>query len=530
MSESQPSPTPGDDSIDREIAHHINTLTDAYMAQGISPEEARRRALVEFGGREQVRQTVREVHVSAFAESIAFHLKAALRFLRKSPSFSLAVILTLALGIGANSAVFSAIDAVVLRPLPFPNGDQLIQIDQHDGKGRDANHFVAPVRLEDWNRLNSTFQSISGYYLDDLSETSGQLPERVTEALVAPRFLQVMGVAPVLGREFTPQEEHWGGPDSILISYGFWQRRFHGDSDAIGKRLHTGSFSYTIIGVMPPSFLFPNRDVDLWAPSAPDAPFAKRRDATWFTVIGRLKPNISMQQATADLLTVQSQLGRQFAKPDNELTVQTTPLKEVIGGGVRSSLWLLYGSVTLLLLIACSNIAALLLARTTEREHEVSIRFSLGAPRSAIVLQLLTETFALALIGLLVAAAAAHGFHLLAKALPRTEEISLNWHVAFYSLAAALATTLLCGLFPPFVELVAASPRHSPQAAALKFPRALLCNGRSSPSRSPSPLLSSLGQACSCAVSSKSPAFLPASITRMSSHFKSAARGAKPPR
>jgi putative ABC transport system permease protein len=452
MSESQPSSTPGDDSIDREIAHHINTLTDAYMAQGISPEEARRRALVEFGGREQVRQTVREVHVSAFAESIAFHLKAALRFLRKSPSFSLAVILTLALGIGANSAVFSAIDAVVLRPLPFPNGDRLIQIDQHDSKSRDANHFVAPVRLEDWNRLNSTFQSISGYYLDDLSETSGQLPERVTEALVAPRFLQVMGVAPILGREFTPQEEHWGGPDSILISYGFWQRRFHGDPDAIGKKLHIGSFSYTIIGVMPASFQFPNRDVDLWAPSAPDAPFAKRRDATWFTVIGRLKPNTSIQQATADLLTVQNQLGKQFAKPDNELTVQTTPLKEVVVGGVRSSLWLLYGSVSLLLLIACSNIAALLLARTTEREHEVSIRFSLGASRSAIVLQLLTETFALALIGsiagLLVAAAAAHGFHLLAKALPRAEEISLDWRVALYSLAAALATTLLCGLFP----------------------------------------------------------------------------------
>src|ERR1700733_6901968 len=351
MSESQPSPTPGDDSIDREIAHHINTLTDAYMAQGISPEEARRRALVEFGGREQVRQTVREVHVSAFAESIAFHLKAALRFLRKSPSFSLAVILTLALGIGANSAVFSAIDAIVLRPLPFPNGDRLNQINQPDSKSRDANHFVAPVRLEDWNRLNSTFQSISGYYLDDLSETSGQLPERVTEALVAPRFLQVMGVAPILGREFTPQEEHWGGPDSILISYGFWQRRFHGDPDAIGKNLHIGSFSYTIIGVMPASFQFPNRDVDLWAPSAPDAPFAKRRDATWFTVIGRLKPNTSIQQATADLLTVQNQLGKQFAKPDNELTVQTTPLKEVVVGGVRSSLWLLYGSVSLLLLI-----------------------------------------------------------------------------------------------------------------------------------------------------------------------------------
>ncbi|MGO9438504.1 MAG: ADOP family duplicated permease [Terracidiphilus sp.] len=448
----KPAPADSINSIDSEIAHHIEALTDANIARGMSPEEARRRALVEFGGREQIKQSVREVHVSALAESLAFNLKAALRFLRKSPSFSLAVILTLALGIGANSAVFSAIDAIVLRPLPFPNGDQLVALYQHDVKGRDANRFVAPVRLEDWNRLNSTFQSVSGYYLDDLSETSGSLPERVTEALVAPRFLQVMGVSPLLGREFTPQEEHWGGPDAILISYGFWQRRFHGDPAAIGQKLHIGTYSYAIIGVMPASFQFPNRDVDLWAPSPPDAPYAQRRDETWFTVIGRLKPGISVQQAQADLVNVQSLLGKQFARPDNELTVQATSLKEVIVGGVRNSIWLLYGSVSLLLLIACSNIAALLLARTAEREHEVSIRFSLGASRSAIVLQLLTEIFALALIGslagLLVAAAAAHGFHLLAKTLPRAEEITLNWHVALYSLAAALATTLLCGLFP----------------------------------------------------------------------------------
>lgn len=440
------------DSIDREIAHHIDRLAQAFIEQGESPEDARRHALLEFGGREQVRQTVREVHSSALAEALLFNLKAALRFLRKSPSLSLAVVFTLALGIGANSAAFSAIDAVILRPLPFPNGDQLVRIDQHDIQSRNANRFVAPVRLEDWNRLNSTFQSISGYYLDDLSEISGSLPEKVTEALVAPRFLETLGSSPALGREFTPSEEHWGGPNAVLISYGFWLRHFHGDPDAIGKKLHLGQYSYPIVGIMPASFQFPSRDVDLWAASAPDAPFAQRRDATWFTVIGRLKPKISVEQANADLNTVQARLGKQYAKPDNELSVEITPLKEVIVGGVRSSLWLLYGSVSLLLLIACSNIAALLLARTAEREHEVSIRFSLGASRSAIVAQLLTEVFALALLGsiagLLVAAAAAHRFHLLAQTLPRAQEIALNWRVALYSLSAALATTLLCGLFP----------------------------------------------------------------------------------
>lgn len=441
-----------ENAVEQEIGFHIAEMTEAYVAQGMSQEEARRRAMLEFGGQEQVKQQVREVHLSAFAEALLFNLKAAMRFLRKSPSFSIVVILTLALGIGANSAVFSAIDAIILRPLPYPNGNRLVALYQHDYKGRDANVYVAPVRLEDWNRLNSTFQAISGYYFDDLSETSGSLPEKVTECLVAPRFLDVMGVSPALGRGFTAREEHWGGGLSAIISYKYWQRHFHGDSAALGQKLHVGGFSYTVIGVMPASFRFPKDDVDIFEPSAPDAPFAQRRDETWFTVIGRMKPGVTLHEATSDLATVQSQLGRQFPKPDAELTVQIAALKDVVVGETRSSLWVLYGSVSLLLLIACSNIAALLLARTTEREHEVSIRFSLGASRLSIVGQLLTEVFSLALLGafagLLAAAGSARGFHLLAKTLPRAEEIGLNWRIVGYTLVAAVLTTLLCGLFP----------------------------------------------------------------------------------
>lgn len=441
-----------DDTLDREIAFHIEELARSYLVQGMTPEEARRRALIEFGGREQAKQEMREVHVSAFRESIVFNFKAALRFLRKAPSFSAAVILTLALGIGANSAVFSAIDAVVLRPLPYPRGDELLALDQHNSKGRDANRFVAPVRLEDWNRINSTFQAISGYYFDDLSETSGSLPERLTECLVAPRFLEVMGVSPSLGRGFAPDEEHWGGRSVVLISYKYWQRRFHGDPSVLGQKVHVGGHSSSIIGVMSASFRFPNDDVDIWTPSAPDAPFAQRRDSTWFTVVGRLRSGVSVNQAAADLAAVQSRLGKEFGRPDSELSVEVTPLKDTIVGEVRESLWLLYGSVTLLLLIACSNIAALLLARTAEREHEISIRYSLGASRKAIIAQLLTEVFALALLGslagLLVAVLATHEFRLVTKTLPRAEEIALNWRIVLYSLIAALATTLLCGLIP----------------------------------------------------------------------------------
>jgi putative ABC transport system permease protein len=438
--------------FDREIAFHVDQLTQAGIADGLSPAEARRRALIEFGGREQVAQELREVHTSALVESIVFNLRAAMRFLRRSPTFAAAVILTLGLGIGANSAVFSAIDAVILRPLPYPAGDQLVALWQQDATHRNANTFVAPVRLEDWNRMNSTFTAISGYDLDDASETSGPLPEKVTEAIVAPRFLDVLQVAPMLGRDFIAQEEHFGGPDAVLISWPFWQRRFHGDPAAVGKKLHIGSYSFSIVGVMPPSFAFPSRAIDLWVPSPPDAPYATARMATWYSVIGRMKPGVTLHQAQADLATVQSRLGKQFPNPDADLTVGSMPLKATVVGDTSGSLWMLYGAVSLLLLIACSNIAALLLARTADREHEISVRFSLGASRRAIILQLLTEIFVLALlgsiVGIAIAAGAAHGFHLLAKTLPRAAEIHLNWRIALYSLLCAGGTTLLCGLVP----------------------------------------------------------------------------------
>jgi len=443
---------PTEASFDREIAFHLETLIEANLAQGMTPKEARRQAILEFGGREQITQQLREVHTSRLREAVRANSRAALRFIRRSPSFSATVILTLALGIGANSAVFSAIDAIVLRPLAFPHGDELVEIQQHDFKSNQPNTFVAPRRLEDWNRLNSTFQVISGYYADYLTLTSGEFPEKITEAMVAPRFLELWGIAPALGRDFTGEEQKFTGPHAVLVTDRFWRTHLHADPAAVGKPLRLGSYAYTVVGVMPPTFLFPNRDVDIFEPSAVDAPFAQSRDSTWFIVLGRTKPGVSLDQARADLATVQAQLGKQFPKSDGNLTVQMQPLKSVVLGGIQNSLWLLYGSVSLLLLIACTNIAALLIARTAEREQEISIRYALGASRAAIVGQLLSEVFALALIGSLLglglAAAAAHVFALFSNDLPRVDEVTLNWRIVAYSLGCALAATLACGLFP----------------------------------------------------------------------------------
>src|SRR5258708_18422069 len=266
-----------DAQLDTELRFHIEKVMNDYMAEGMSPEEARRRAVLEFGGREQIKEELRDVHRVSVIETMMANFKSAFRFIRKSPSFSLAVILTLALGIGANSAVFSAIDAILLRPLPFPNGDQLMRLGQYNPRAKSPQTFVAPIRLEDWNRMNTTFQVISGYYRDDGSETSGVLPEKVAEAFVAPRFLHVLGVSPALGRDFSAEDEHFGGPNAVLITDSFLRRRFQGHPNAIGNKLRINAFSYSIVGIMPASFLCPDRAADLWLAVPPVGPYAQSR-------------------------------------------------------------------------------------------------------------------------------------------------------------------------------------------------------------------------------------------------------------
>ena len=441
-----------DPQYDSELRFHIDKITEENIAAGMTLEEARRRAVLEFGGAEQVKEELRDVQRIPILETTLKNFQWAFRFIRKSPSFSIVVILTLALGIGANSAVFSAIDTILLRPLPYPEGDRLMELQQMNQKVQKPQTRLAPPRLEDWNRLNSTFEAITGYYTEDDSETSGSLPEKIKVAYVAPRFFQVFGVAPALGSDFDSAEWHFGGPDAILISDRLWRRRFAADPNVLTKQLRFHDTSWSIVGVMPASFAFPDRDTEVWLPVAPDAPYAQHREWGWFLAIGRLKPGVTVDQARANLETVQVQLGKQFPQTDADLTAGIVPLKETTIGGVRSSLWMLFGAVSLLLLIACTNIVALLLARGVQRQHEISVRLSLGAPRIMVICQLLTESFVLALtgalLGLFVAGAASTVFRTLAKELPRVEEIHLDARIVLYTLGCSVLATLLCGLFP----------------------------------------------------------------------------------
>jgi predicted permease len=440
--------------LDDELRFHVERHAQKLVGRGHAPADAARLARLEFGGLDQVKERCRDARGVGLWEQAVRNLRQAMRSLRKRPAFAVVVVLTLALGIGANSAVFSAIRTILFQPLPYPNADDLLHVEQHELRTSPGwtSPFVAPARLEDWQRLSRAFQAISGYYPDDISETSGEVPERLGSAWVAPRFLQAWGVAPALGRGFTREEERFGGPRAAIISDRLWKRRYGADSGIIGRRLRVGQQSFAIVGVMPASFVFPVREVDVWSPSPVDAPYAQDRRATWFRVVGRVRPGVTPHEAQADLDRVQALLAQAFPATDATIGVRVTPLKTVIVGDVGRSLWLLFAAVSVLLLIACINIAALLLARTADRRQEISVRYSLGASRASIIGQLLTESLVLAvagsLVGLLVAAGALRVFQLLGAGLPRVAELRLDGIVVVYSLGCAVGTTLLFGLLP----------------------------------------------------------------------------------
>jgi predicted permease len=436
--------------IDRELSFHIAERTDQLRSEGLSQEEATRRARRQFGNVTVHAERTRDVDIALWADGLLRNARHAVRTLTRTPGFTASVVVILALGIGANTAVFSAMDAVLLQPLPFPDGDRLMQLRQMQEGTAETN--IAPVRLEDWHRLNSAFEAITGHLIENVSEISGDLPERIRRASVTARFLDVWGVAPALGRGFSPDEHQTGGPSAVLISDRYWRRRFGADPNVAGKSVRIATASFPIVGVMPASFLFPDREVDLWVPDKSSNQLAQVRHATWYVGIGRLKPGVTLDQARSNLAAVQTQLGEQYPETDRKIAVEVRPLKEITVSGVRRSLWLLFGAVSVLLLITCTNIAALLLARAAHRRQEIAVRLSLGATRATVAAQMLTETGLLALagsaVGLLVALGALAGLRSVAVDLPRMDEIALDGRILLYTLALAVTVTFLCGLLP----------------------------------------------------------------------------------
>jgi putative ABC transport system permease protein len=436
--------------IDCEIAFHIREREDELRASGLPADEARRRARLQFGNATVQRERTRDVNTAGLLDALLRNIRLAARGMRRTPGFSAAVILTLALGIGANSAVFSAIDAVLLRPLPYPDADRLVELTQvHERSGQTR---IAPVRLQDWIQLNTTFDGIAGYMLGQVIDTSGVLPEQMQNAAVTAGFFDVLGVRPAMGRTFSRDEHQYNykGPEPVILSDGRW-RSLGPSRQALDQPVRVGNNTIATIGVMPPTFEF-LKGIDVWVADDAGAPWSLSRTQTWFTGIGRLKPNVTLEQARADLERVQAQLGAQYPDTDRGLGVRIVPLKDTVVGGTRTSLWVLYGAVSVLLLIACTNIAALLLSRAARREHEIAVRYSLGASRLAVAMQLIIEaavlSFVGAIIGVVVAVGASRALRLLASDLPRVAEIAIDARILVYTLLSTLFVTLVCGLAP----------------------------------------------------------------------------------
>ncbi len=356
----------------------------------------------------------------------------------------------LALGIGAATALFSLVDTILLKPLPYPHPDRLVTLMEASPSKNKSESLIAPGRLEDWSRMNQTFESISGSYNENVTDTSGTEPERLSGRRVAPRFFEVFGAAPLIGRGFAPDEEVPDGPGAAVISYSLWTRRYGQDPKVTSKRLVLAGKGYSIVGVMPRDFFEPS--IDLFLP-AQIAPFLLRlREARFFGGVGRLKPGVTLEQAQADLGRVQRELGEQYPQTDKDWSARVGDLKEGRVGEYRRTLLLVFGAVGLLLLIAVANIAGLTLAQLHQREREMAIRSSVGASRAQVIGTVMREILLIAFIGAgLGAGAAVVGVSLMGKifaSLPRMTELTFGWRALAFSAGVSLLAALVFGAIP----------------------------------------------------------------------------------
>jgi putative ABC transport system permease protein len=375
----------------------------------------------------------------------------ACRALLRRPGYSITALLMLVLGIGATSTLFSVVDTILLKPLPYPNPDRLVTVYEASPSKSKTESLIAPVRLEEWNRMNQTFEAIAAQYTENITDTSGPEPERLAGRRVSPRYFDVYRAAPLMGRTFTKEEDVAGGPTSVVISHAFWTRRYAQDRNVIGKRLVIGGKGYSVVGVMGKEFAAPS--TDLWIPAQLNSFLMTQiREARFYNGVGRMKPGVTIQQAHADLARVQQRLGEQYPQSDKGWSALVTDLKEMRVGEYRRTLLLVFGAVGLLLLIAVANIAGLTMAQLHQREREMAIRSSVGASRGQVVATVMREVLLIAAAGAVLGGAAAFaGVGLMSKlfaSLPRMAELQFDWRAVAFTALASLAAALVFGLVP----------------------------------------------------------------------------------
>jgi putative ABC transport system permease protein len=381
----------------------------------------------------------------------------AFRMMRKNPGFTAVAILTLALGIGANTAIFSVVHSVLLRPLPYPNGQQLIFIRQQETKLGNSDMSFSVKEIEDYRAQNRTLAGLVEYHAMSFTLFGHGDPERVRTGVVSANYFDLFGIQPLLGRTFLPEDDKLGAPPVLLLSYEYWKNNFGSDPGIVGKTFEMNDKVHTVVGVLPPVPQYPNENDVYMATSA--CPFRSNkmhledRDMRMMEVFGRLKPGVTVAQANADVTAIAAGLKAAYPKsyPDNVgFTSSAAPLQEELTHGARPTLLLLLAAAAFVLLIACANVANLTLARMAKRERELAVRSALGAGRSRILRQLLTESFLLAIVGGILGLMLAYGSlelltDFVGRLTPRAREIHIDSEVLLFTLVAALGTSIIFG-------------------------------------------------------------------------------------
>ncbi|HYK87641.1 MAG TPA: ABC transporter permease [Acidobacteriota bacterium] len=443
-----------EEDLEEEVQSHLRMAARDRMDRGEAEAEARARAIREFGNVALVKEVTRDMWGYAWLETFLQDQHYGLRMLRKNPGFAAVAVLTLAIGIGANTAIFSVVNGVLLRPLPYPEPDRLMMV-YEKGSGFVQGSVAYPNYL-DWRRANHSFTDLAIYRGDDFNFTGSGQPEHLSGEYVSANLLGVLGVSPYLGRDLLPQEDQEGAAGAALLSYGFWTRRFGADPGILGKSLTLNARSFTVVGVLPPDFRL-REQADLYVPLLQwtAIELRSRESHPGFRVVGRLKPGVTAAAAGAEMESIGGELARQYPKENGGRGTTVIGMKSDVVGSIQPTLLLMMGAVGFVLIIACTNVANLLLARSIARGREFAIRVSLGAGRGRVIRQVLTEsvqlTLVAAVLGMLLAS---WGIRLIQAAapavLPRSQEIGLDLRMLLFTLAVSVLTGILFGLVPAF--------------------------------------------------------------------------------
>jgi putative ABC transport system permease protein len=451
-----------DGDLSDELDSHLEMQVRDNVASGMPPGAARRAAIIKLGQIEPAKERYRDRRGVSGLEALAQDLRYTARVLHKSPMFTMTSVVTLALGIGANTAIFSFVNSILLRPLPYRDSERIVQLTAHDRtKGVDLDAVSYP-NYRDWAEQNSVFEEMAAYRFALLNLTGAREPETLLGLRASAELLPLLGIQPILGRVFVTGEDQPGHDHVVVLSYDLWSSVFARSQDAIGKSLTLDDEQYTVIGVMPAGFNFPasvpvssrlpSRNMSYWIPLG-IGPAADHRDWTILSVVARLKPGRTMARARAGMETIASGLERQYPVEDGGVGVHIETLAEQLTGKTRPALLVFLAAISLVLLIACANVANLMAARATTRQKEIAVRTAIGASRSRVVRQLLTESLVLAvlggLLGVLVASGAVSLFRLVIPGdMPRLAEATFDAGLLAYSFGISLLTGLIFGLVP----------------------------------------------------------------------------------